>query len=57
MQQGRGALKEDHDGSSKQHHLVEVQPKAAAHQAQGMVQKETDAADSIVKPQRESSIV
>ena len=57
VQQRGGALKEHHNGCPKQHHLVAVQPEAAAHQAQGMVKQERGTADSAVEQQCEGSVV
>lgn len=57
MQQGGGPLKEHLDGCAKERHLVEIQPEAAAGEAQAMVHYEGQAANSAVEHEGEEGVI
>ena len=57
MQQGGGALKEHLDGCAKERHLVEVQPEAAAGEAQAVVHYKGHAADSAVEHEGKEGVI
>ena len=57
MQQGGGALKENLDGCAKERHLVEVQPKAAAGEAEAVMQNKCKAANSTVEHESEEGVI
>ena len=57
MQQRSGPLKENLDGCAKERHLVEVQPEAAAGEAEAMVQHEGKAANSVVEHEGEEGVI
>lgn len=57
MQEGCGAFEEHLYCCAKQRHLVEIQPEAAADEAEAVMQKKDQAANSGVEHQGEQSVI